>query len=78
MHAVIVQEVGKSTMHLGALEVGDHILDVSGPLGMPTAIRKYGTVVCIAGGVGAATVIWAMGEGKKAALGIHNYITNKS
>ena len=51
---VIFQKVGKSTHELDALKEGDRILDVVGPLGVPTPIRKYGTVVCVGGGVGVA------------------------
>lgn len=53
---IIFQVVGKSTIVLGALNVGDAILDVVGPLGQPTHIEKVGHVVCIGGGVGIAPV----------------------
>ncbi len=53
---LIFQEVGRSTSDLGQMEVGDYILDVVGPLGMPSAIEKLGRVVCIGGGVGVAPV----------------------
>ncbi len=49
---VVFQEVGKSTMLLGTLNEGDKIIDLIGPLGKPTEIEKFGTVVCIGGGVG--------------------------
>ncbi len=51
---LIFQEVGKSTLLLGTLEVGDRILDVVGPLGKPTHLEKFGTVVCMGGGIGVA------------------------
>ena len=51
---VVFMAVGYSTKKLAQLEKGDEILDVVGPLGKPTEIEKYGTVVCIAGGYGAA------------------------
>ena len=51
---IIFQEVGKSTKLLGTLGEGDDILDLAGPLGKPTHIEKFGTVVCIGGGVGIA------------------------
>ena len=51
---VVFMAVGYSTMNLAKLNVGDEILDVTGPLGCPTHIENYGTVVCIAGGYGAA------------------------
>lgn len=53
---LIFQEVGKTTKHLGALEAGDAILDLVGPLGRPTHIEAYGTVACIGGGIGVAPV----------------------
>jgi ferredoxin--NADP+ reductase len=53
---IIFQEVGKSTELLGELNVGDSILDFAGPLGCASEIEKFGTVVCIGGGVGVAPV----------------------
>ncbi len=55
--ALIIQEVGKSTQILGNMEEGDSILDVVGPLGMPTHIENFGTAVCIGGGIGIAPVV---------------------
>jgi len=51
---LIFQEVGKSTMQMGTLKPGDELITVAGPLGHPTEIQKYGTVVLVAGGVGIA------------------------
>ncbi len=51
---LIFQEVGKTTMLMGTFEEGDSILDVVGPLGRPTHIEKFGTVVCMGGGIGVA------------------------
>ena len=53
---IVVQEVGKTTKSLGAMEVGERILDVVGPLGVPTHVSKLGTVCCVGGGVGIAAV----------------------
>ena len=53
---LIFQEVGKTTYALGDLEVGDEILDIVGPLGKPTHVENFGTVVCIGGGIGVAPV----------------------
>lgn len=53
---LIFQEVGVSTIKLGSLEVGDSILDVAGPLGRPSEIKKYGLVAAIGGGVGIAAI----------------------
>ena len=51
---LVFMAVGYSTKELATLEVGDEIADIVGPLGKPTTIKKYGTVVCLAGGYGAA------------------------
>lgn len=53
---LIFQEVGKSTAQLGKLKTGDALFDLIGPLGVPTHIEKFGTVVCIGGGIGIAPV----------------------
>ncbi len=53
---LIFQEVGKSTKHLGTLNVGDALATLAGPLGHPTEIANYGTVVCVGGGVGIAPI----------------------
>ncbi len=54
---IVAQEVGKSTKELGTYEVGDRILDLLGPLGNPTHIDRYGTVVIVCGGVGVAEIL---------------------
>jgi ferredoxin--NADP+ reductase len=51
---IVVQSVGKTTHLLNSLETGDSILDVVGPLGKPSEIANYGTVVVVGGGVGTA------------------------
>lgn len=51
---IVFMAVGYTTKKLAMLNEGDEILDVFGPLGKPTAVKNYGTVVCIAGGYGAA------------------------
>jgi ferredoxin--NADP+ reductase len=53
---IIFQEVGKSTMKMGTLEVGDAFATFAGPLGHPTEIEDYGTIVCVGGGVGIAPI----------------------
>ncbi len=54
---LVVQMVGKTTRELGEdYGPGDVIKDVVGPLGNPSEIRKYGTVVCVGGGVGIAPI----------------------
>jgi ferredoxin--NADP+ reductase len=52
--SIVVQTAGKTTTQLNSFQAGDSILDVVGPLGKPSEIRKYGTAVVIGGGVGAA------------------------
>jgi ferredoxin--NADP+ reductase len=51
---LIVQGVGKTTKLMNLLGPGDALLDLVGPLGKPSEIKRYGTVVVIGGGVGAA------------------------
>jgi ferredoxin--NADP+ reductase len=51
---IVFQEVGKTTMHLGTLGVGDELVSFVGPLGLPSEIKNYGTVICVGGGVGIA------------------------
>ena len=51
---IVVQSAGKTTQLLNSLNTGDQILDVVGPLGKPSEIANYGTVVVIGGGVGTA------------------------
>jgi ferredoxin/flavodoxin---NADP+ reductase len=53
---LIFKEIGKTTAEMGRLGEGDSLLNVAGPLGKPSEIRKYGTVVCIGGGIGSAPV----------------------
>lgn len=51
---LIFQAVGNTTHRLAKLEVGDHIENILGPLGQPTHIERFGKVVCVGGGIGAA------------------------
>ncbi len=53
---IIVQNVGKTSGMLAALQEGDCIPDVAGPLGKPCQIENFGHAVCIGGGIGAAPV----------------------
>jgi ferredoxin--NADP+ reductase len=59
---IVVQEVGTTTHHMGALEVGDEILDLVGPLGMALEIPAVGHIVGIGGGFGAAALLCLMRE----------------
>lgn len=54
---VVVMEVGATTFRLALLKAGDFIADFVGPLGVPSHTDKFGTVVCVAGGVGAAPIV---------------------
>ena len=54
---LVVQKVGLSSQKLCMLEVGDYVTDVVGPLGNPTKIELYGTVVCAGGGLGVAPML---------------------
>jgi glutamate synthase (NADPH/NADH) small chain len=54
---LVVQKVGLSSTRLCDLNEGDYITDVVGPLGQPTHIEKFGTVVCAGGGVGVAPML---------------------
>lgn len=53
---IVFMEIGKTTYALGRMNQGEALLDVVGPLGRPTEIERFGRVVCVAGGVGAAAV----------------------
>jgi ferredoxin/flavodoxin---NADP+ reductase len=53
---IIFQEVGKSTLQLGKLEVGQTLADVVGPLGTASEIENFGTVVIVGGGIGIAPI----------------------
>lgn len=53
---LVIQSVGKSTMDLTALEVGEAITDVAGPLGKETDLIDGGHALCVGGGVGTAVV----------------------
>lgn len=63
---LVVQRIGVSSAKLCALNVGDELADLVGPLGHATHIENYGTVVCACGGVGAAPML-PIAEALKAA-----------
>jgi ferredoxin--NADP+ reductase len=54
---IVVQAIGKTTSLLNCLEAGDSILDIVGPLGHPSEIENFGTVVILAGSVGTAMAL---------------------
>jgi ferredoxin--NADP+ reductase len=53
---IIFMEAGATTGRLARLKTGDSIENLVGPLGIPTHLEKYGTVVCIGGGIGVAPI----------------------
>jgi len=63
--SLIVQGVGKSTRALNEMTEGESILDVVGPLGLPTHIEPNRSVCCIGGGIGTA-VVYPIAMGVKA------------
>jgi len=54
---LVFMEVGTTTGKLALLKTGDSITDLIGPLGLPSHIEKFGTVVCVAGGFAVATIM---------------------
>src|SRR5512137_988719 len=53
---LVFQEVGKTTMQMGTMVPGDQFTSVTGPLGLPSDVENYGTVLCVGGGVGIAPI----------------------
>jgi len=53
---IVFQEVGKTTKELGTMRVGDELASLTGPLGLPSEIEYYGTVLCVGGGAGIAPI----------------------
>ncbi len=54
---IVFMEVGTTTHKLALLKAGDYIADFIGPLGLPTHIEQFGTVICVAGGFAVATIM---------------------
>jgi ferredoxin--NADP+ reductase len=54
---LIWQRVGKTTAEMADLKQGDTIENIVGPLGTPTHVEKFGTIVCVGGGIGAAPLL---------------------
>jgi len=63
---LVFNEVGKSSKTLGALSEGDEIDNVAGPLGNPTEIEKFGTVLCFGGGVMIGPMVYEAAAFKEA------------
>jgi NAD(P)H-flavin reductase len=74
----VAQEVGCTSKAIAALNVGEELFAVAGPMGAPTKFPSQGTVVLVAGGdliTGGATVILAMGQGRRAAAAMHEFLS---
>ena len=54
---LVIQEVGLSSIKFCSLNDGDEVADIVGPLGTPSHIENYGTVVCAGGGIGIAAIL---------------------
>ena len=54
--SMVFMEVGATTFRLAQLKAEESVADFVGPLGVPSDIDKFGTVVCVAGGVGTASI----------------------
>ena len=54
---LVFMEAGATTFRLAQLKAGDSIANFVGPLGLPSHIERFGTVVCVAGGVGVAPIV---------------------
>ena len=54
---VVFMEVGTTTHRLATLKAGDSLANFVGPLGLPTHIEQFGTLVCVAGGFAVATIV---------------------
>ncbi|MEN6401019.1 MAG: sulfide/dihydroorotate dehydrogenase-like FAD/NAD-binding protein [Armatimonadia bacterium] len=54
---LVFQAVGRSTMRIAELQVGDALEEIAGPLGQPTHIEKYGLCIVVGGGYGVAPVV---------------------
>lgn len=75
---LVIQKVGYSTTKICEMQPGDYIEDVVGPLGKPTEIKNYGTVVCAGGGVGTAPMLPIVEALKKAGNRVITVIAGRS
>ncbi|MDA8217189.1 MAG: sulfide/dihydroorotate dehydrogenase-like FAD/NAD-binding protein [Dehalococcoidales bacterium] len=55
--SIVFMEVGKTTTEMATLQAGDKIANFAGPLGHPTEVENFGTVMCVGGGFGTATLL---------------------
>lgn len=63
---MVFQAVGATTLKLAALNEGDYVANILGPLGNPTHIEHFGRVVCVGGGIGVAPLFPIIQAMKKA------------
>jgi len=63
---LVFNEVGKTTKQLGSLKKGDCIPNIAGPLGNPSEIQKFGTILCVGGGVMVAPLLFQVSALRKA------------
>ena len=75
---LVIQKVGFSTTKICEMNAGDSLADVVGPLGKPTDIKNYGTVVCAGGGVGTAPLLPIVEALKKAGNRVITVIAGRS
>jgi len=75
---LVVQKVGLSSTKLCALNEGEYVTDVVGPLGNPTHIEKFGTVVCAGGGLGVAPMLPIIQALKKAGNRVLSVMAGRS
>ncbi len=75
---LVVQKVGLSSIKLCNLNVGEYVTDVVGPLGNPTHIENFGTVVCAGGGVGVAPMLPIIQALKKAGNRVLSVLAGRS
>ena len=61
---LVIQAIGRSTLDLVSVKVGETIRDVAGPLGKATELLEHGKAVCVGGGVGTA-VVYPIAQGLK-------------
>ena len=76
--SIVVQRVGVSTEKLCRKQVGESLADVVGPLGQPTHIENFGTVVCAGGGVGVAPMLPIIQALKKAGNKVISVLAGRS
>lgn len=75
---LIVQEAGKTTEEFANYTAGDAILDVVGPLGLPTHFEPWGNLVVIGGGVGSAPLLPIAKAAKQAGNKVHAILGARS